>query len=284
MASATPSQTTSNIDPSQDANTAGSSRRLYFGYGSNMWRHQMSLRCPSSKYIGLGVLNGWHWIINQRGYANVVPTAPTAPYRLLASDHPADSSSTPAFFPSSSKDGRKAQDGDGKDKAGEEDIYHNDDGYTCEVYGLVYSLTTDDEASLDENEGVPTVYSKEVHSVRLWPVHDTENVHATEETDGKHKDMLVYISHRFTTDGKAREEYVYRMNKAIEDAEKEGMPADYVSGVLRKWIPKRTGKEGMGEGEGALRWRAESQARRFEEGKDGGEDDDDDDDVGGLMS
>ncbi|KAH9067743.1 Butirosin biosynthesis, BtrG-like protein [Lactarius vividus] len=48
---------------------------LYFGYGSNLWIDQMNRRCPDNKYIGLGVLYEWCWIINQRGYANVVPSS-----------------------------------------------------------------------------------------------------------------------------------------------------------------------------------------------------------------
>ncbi|KAF8271043.1 Butirosin biosynthesis, BtrG-like protein [Lactarius quietus] len=47
---------------------------LYFGYGSNIWVEQMNRRCPENKYFGLGVLRDWCWIINQRGFANVVPS------------------------------------------------------------------------------------------------------------------------------------------------------------------------------------------------------------------
>ncbi|TKA31275.1 hypothetical protein B0A50_02120 [Salinomyces thailandicus] len=45
---------------------------VYFGYGSNLWKQQMHLRCPTSKYLGIARLNGYRWIINSRGYANVV--------------------------------------------------------------------------------------------------------------------------------------------------------------------------------------------------------------------
>jgi gamma-glutamylcyclotransferase len=48
--------------------------RLYFGYGSNLWLQQMRMRCPSSPYRGIASLKGWKWIINTRGYANVVET------------------------------------------------------------------------------------------------------------------------------------------------------------------------------------------------------------------
>jgi gamma-glutamylcyclotransferase len=45
---------------------------IYFGYGSNLWLHQMHLRCPNSTYLGIARLNDYKWIINERGYANVV--------------------------------------------------------------------------------------------------------------------------------------------------------------------------------------------------------------------
>lgn len=34
----------------------------------------MDIRCPTSKYLGVARLNGYKWIINDRGYANVVQT------------------------------------------------------------------------------------------------------------------------------------------------------------------------------------------------------------------
>ena len=51
-----------------------SARTHYFGYGSNLWFHQMSLRCPSSLYIGIARLKSYRWMINDRGYANIVQT------------------------------------------------------------------------------------------------------------------------------------------------------------------------------------------------------------------
>ena len=50
----------------------------YFGYGSNLWLHQMEVRCPDSKYMGVARLNGYRWMINQRGYANVVQISEVA--------------------------------------------------------------------------------------------------------------------------------------------------------------------------------------------------------------
>lgn len=45
---------------------------IYFGYGSNLWKQQMRQRCPTSEYLGIARLNSYRWIINERGYANVV--------------------------------------------------------------------------------------------------------------------------------------------------------------------------------------------------------------------
>ena len=46
--------------------------KLYFAYGSNLWREQMRARCPEHRKIGSGVLRGYRWIISARGYANIV--------------------------------------------------------------------------------------------------------------------------------------------------------------------------------------------------------------------
>lgn len=51
---------------------------LYLGYGSNLWLHQMHTRCPESHYLGIARLPNYHWIINDRGYANVVVEAPSS--------------------------------------------------------------------------------------------------------------------------------------------------------------------------------------------------------------
>jgi gamma-glutamylcyclotransferase (GGCT)/AIG2-like uncharacterized protein YtfP len=45
---------------------------LYFAYGSNLWRRQMSMRCPEHHEVDAGRLNGWRWIITTRGYASIV--------------------------------------------------------------------------------------------------------------------------------------------------------------------------------------------------------------------
>ncbi|KAI9873033.1 MAG: hypothetical protein M1830_000917 [Pleopsidium flavum] len=62
---------------------ASATRSLYFGYGSNLWLSQMARRCPSSIYMGVAILRGWRWIVNARGYADVVPSPGDFVYGLV---------------------------------------------------------------------------------------------------------------------------------------------------------------------------------------------------------
>ena len=45
--------------------------QYYFGYGSNLSKKQMSIRCPESSYYSSGKLLGYSWLINIRGYASI---------------------------------------------------------------------------------------------------------------------------------------------------------------------------------------------------------------------
>ena len=66
---------------------------LYFAYGSNLSPTQMANRCPDSKPVALAHLPGWKWLINERGYANIVEAdSATGPgvYGILYKLDPAD--------------------------------------------------------------------------------------------------------------------------------------------------------------------------------------------------
>ncbi|KAH0025465.1 hypothetical protein KCU78_g4719, partial [Aureobasidium melanogenum] len=72
---------------------------IYFGYGSNLWQHQMRMRCPTSDYLGVARLDNYRWMINDRGYANVVqvkspssiePNYANVVYGLVYSLQPSD--------------------------------------------------------------------------------------------------------------------------------------------------------------------------------------------------
>lgn len=47
---------------------------VYFAFGSNLHLSQMATRCPESRYVGRGKLEGYKWQINSRGYANISPS------------------------------------------------------------------------------------------------------------------------------------------------------------------------------------------------------------------
>lgn len=53
----------------------------------------MTRRCPQSKFVGLGILQGWKWIINNRGYANVVRSPKDLVYGLVYEISPSDEAS-----------------------------------------------------------------------------------------------------------------------------------------------------------------------------------------------
>jgi len=115
---------------------ASQTSTVYFGYGSNLWLQQMRQRCPASKYLGVARLNNYKWIINDRGYANVVE------------------------LHSSSSDTSDATTQD----------------YAHVVFGLVYSLQPSDESRLDKNEGVPHAYTKEYLACDFWASEDGAKV------------------------------------------------------------------------------------------------------------
>ncbi|KAL1598909.1 hypothetical protein SLS60_008054 [Paraconiothyrium brasiliense] len=169
-----------------------SSPTIYFGFGSNLWLHQMATRCPTSTYLGVARLNNYKWIINDRGYANVVEVGP--------------------------KSTSKSE-------------------YSYVVYGLVYSLLPSDESRLDKNEGVPHAYMKELLACDFWASKDGEKVDVTAFPTESGKKMLVYIDRKRMNERTPKEEYVYRMNRGIEDAVKVGVPEAYVSEVMRRFVP-----------------------------------------------
>ncbi|KAF2242929.1 hypothetical protein BU26DRAFT_523923 [Trematosphaeria pertusa] len=212
--------------------TPSSSPTIYFGYGSNLWLHQMSIRCPASTYLGVARLPAYRWIINDRGYANVVAVSSSSP-----------SSSAPSPPPSSTNT--------------------NKSPYSSLVFGLVYRLSPSDEAALDRNEGVPIAYNKETLECDFW-AKPPESSGEGEKVDvakppTETKEMLVYIDRQRTAEDKPKKEYIYRMNRGIEDAVRMGVPEGYVEDVMRKFIPE----EGKAEKRKSMEEFAHRQAMEF---------------------
>ncbi|KAL6359445.1 hypothetical protein LRP88_06866 [Fusarium phalaenopsidis] len=112
---------------------------LYFAYGSNLSTEQMRQRCPYSTPVGLAYLEGWKWIINARGYANIV--------QLPLDDNEDETDK-------------------GKGKAVDDEEHG--------VYGLLYLLPPQDEERLDQHEGVPWAYQKFQVNVKWAHSKDSE--------------------------------------------------------------------------------------------------------------
>ena len=61
--------------------------------------------------------------------------------------------------------------------------------------------------------------------------------------EGEKRDVLVYIDRNRTTDHKPKTEYIYRMNRGIEDGLKAGIPKGYVDQAMRQLIPEKVSEE-----------------------------------------
>ncbi|KAI1272312.1 hypothetical protein F5Y07DRAFT_304703 [Xylaria sp. FL0933] len=224
--------------------------QLYFAYGSNLSTTQMKHRCPHSPPIGLAHLAGWTWIINERGYANIIPEE----YYI--------------------KDGTGS--GTGTDLGhvlSQDQLPSLSPGHPIGVHGLVYRLHPDDKETLDRYEGVGYAYEKVMmkiprsnfsylHSVgNSWtstmkasskseagqsPTAKTKTLHngkmAEQPLERKPEindeiELLVYVDTINVTPSAPKEEYIDRMNRGIKEASERGLFPMYVKSVIRRYIP-----------------------------------------------
>lgn len=207
---------------------------IYFGFGSNLWMEQMAGRCPDSEYLGIARLPGYRWMINARGYANIVQVEASSNEQEIQENKPIQEHAS--------------------------DV----------VWGLVYRLSPDDEAKLDVNEGVPHAYTKEHLLTQFWPTNNpckapfqgAGDCKIDTSKPGEKQLMLVYIDRKRTNDDKPKREYIIRMNSGIRDALSVGLPESYIQTVMRKFI-REPGTEDYEDEE--LRQLAAKQALRFED-------------------
>ncbi|KAF4999658.1 hypothetical protein FGRMN_2307 [Fusarium graminum] len=195
-------------------------RTLYFAYGSNLCLAQMARRCPNSVFKGKATLDGYRWQINERGVANVVPA-----------------------------------------------------GSGHSVEGLIYTISPKDQRTLDRNEGVAkSFYQKYVLTVTLEPHRQYTNfktarlahllaenrtsilddevqssdvlaeramTHNDEPPHVQEVRALVYVSDNYTADGSIREEYIARMQNAINDAVAMGVSRSFVDTYMVPFVDSR---------------------------------------------
>lgn len=217
--------------------TSSSTGTFYFAYGSNLSTTQMSGRCSHSPTTSLPVaiarLDSHAWIICTRGYANVV--------RL-------PSPSAPPSSPASSTDP------------------------TTVVYGLLYNMSPDDEASLDLYEGHDDIRNPEPEenpdaatrgerpylqgawdynkhylpvTVTKWlrdpaeyglsvPGWDADADGGPPQQEPAKVRVMVYVDELRTEKGEINTQYIGRMNRAIRESVALGLPQDWVDAVLRR--------------------------------------------------
>ncbi|KAK2462669.1 hypothetical protein APHAL10511_005285 [Amanita phalloides] len=72
--------------------------RYYFAYGTDMWKDQMAHTCLGSQLHGKGTLSNWKWMINFRGYANIVESTGSAVQGLVYKITQADEDSLDAYL------------------------------------------------------------------------------------------------------------------------------------------------------------------------------------------
>ncbi|KAF1738671.1 hypothetical protein CRV24_000599 [Beauveria bassiana] len=171
---------------------------LYFAYGSNLSTAQMRARCPLSTAIGLGFLPRWRWIINSRGYANILP---------------------PSSSPSSSSSSSSTT---------------TDDG----VYGLLYLLPPRDEESLDRFEGVPHAYEKLRCEVRWVRDGDGKLLAGEEEGGEPVKALVYVDERRTDDGMPAKEYMGRMERGIEDAVRNWGLDEGYANRVMRKWWTK----------------------------------------------
>ncbi|PON24828.1 hypothetical protein TGAM01_v206336 [Trichoderma gamsii] len=231
------SQSSNSSQDSQDSTLTitDENRReiLYFAYGSNLSTDQMRERCPYSTAVGLGKMTGWKWIINRRGYANVV--------ELGKEDEDAEMREEDEDYEEGEDSGEKEEEEEEavKEQKGK-GIMEDHGEEISEVYGMLYLLPIEDEERLDRYEGVPWAYEK-VYLEADWVSH-TEAVSTSGGTYVREEltpvKVLVYVDRKRVRDGKPKEEYVGRMERGIRDAvENWGMSEEYAQRVMRRfWV------------------------------------------------
>jgi hypothetical protein len=114
--------------------TSSRTGTLYFAYGSNLSAHQMEHRCSdapavSARPVAVARLDGWRWLICERGYANIVPL-----------EEEEEGASSKVDVDGVEVSNSKLDSGEREDAS-------------RVVWGILYNMTAGDERVLDGYEG-----------------------------------------------------------------------------------------------------------------------------------
>lgn len=200
----------------------------------------MAKRCPESRYIGTAILHNYRFQINQRGYANVLPS-------------PGDCVEGLVYLLSLTDEARLDKN-EGVPTAYQKCILPIEI-FTAAI-NYVGRAVPEMAQRLDgsEPQTAPLEASTKSIGSRSDSLHDTnKQIWADEQIDtpagcdgsrrlgdyvlqGQFSEALVYVSHNFVQDSEPQNEYIGRMNVGIIDARKLGMSDTYVDACLRRYI------------------------------------------------
>lgn len=199
-------------------------QQLYFAFGSNLSYTQMRSRCKynpeiSGVPLAIGRLNGWRWIICERGYANVV------------------------------RCGRDNDAVDGDDVEDENAVYgviysmtELDELFLDGYEGVdADAPDTSSDSSIDP-EIRPAEQGSGCYNKWYLPVTVTEWVdeRTRDSYSGQQKlSVLVYVDEYRCGESLPKKEYISRMNRGIREAASLGLSQRWVDKVVRRYIPEQ---------------------------------------------
>ncbi|OAL35090.1 hypothetical protein AYO20_05567 [Fonsecaea nubica] len=233
-------------DQSQSqCSTSSKTGTLYFAYGSNLSAYQMSLRLQhspaSSEPVAIARLDSYAWIICERGYANVValPRSNAASASSSSSDDdentvwgvlynmdPADEARLDMY--EGHNHARNPHPTINPDPETQMVKRYLQDGWDYNKHYLPMTVTKWLKDPAELGIDVPPSSSPP-------PTNMTNGV--TKSHNETTVRALVYVDEFRTTPGKIVQEYIGRMNRAIDESVQLGIPQRWVDTVMRKFIP-----------------------------------------------
>ncbi|KAI1749940.1 hypothetical protein F4782DRAFT_533022 [Xylaria castorea] len=184
-------------------------RQLYFAYGSNLWMKQMAIRCPNSCYRGRALLPDYRWLINERGYANIVPASGFTIHGLVY-----------------------------ELGTGDEARLDRSEGVSSGAYSKVCLPVILHPASAALQISTQRL-AQDGGPGRVIAEARQQMMHVKNSEVYLWSSILVYVSYDFVHFGYPRDGYIDRMNSGIGDAVTMGVPQDYFENAIRNAIPER---------------------------------------------
>ncbi|OAQ59544.1 AIG2-like family domain-containing protein [Pochonia chlamydosporia 170] len=214
---------------------------LYFSYGSNLHLIQMARRCPGSIFKGRATLPGYRWQINERGVANVVPSA--------------DGSCVEGLVYSITPEDEKVLD---RSEGVSKGFYDRQTlRVKLELHAQYCNVKTtllpemlrpkprSNQQTLEKTpppDGTSPDMSTGHRSTRqnIKALIERFNFGADQHNCCQEVQALVYVSEKYKTNGKIRPEYVLRMRSAIADAAVLGVSQVFLSKYVKPHLIERS--------------------------------------------